>query len=299
MNDEHEALVALLRTRPNELTWRKLAHEVLGRGSAGAVWSSYNPDQLIPSPEATTALEEAATDLADWKSSGLRFISVLDDEFPQRLRGLVETPPFVLAQGKIETEDPGVSVVGSRKASPRGLKMATDIATYLVGEGLAVISGLAAGIDAAAHTAALGKGGRTVAFIATGSMGNYPAANRELQAAIADRGLVLSQFWPDAPPQKQNFLKRNALISAYSLAAIVVEAGENSGARNLAQQAVQQGRPLILTDLVAQANNWAQKLAGQPGVFVASDIGDVAALVEEICSQPTQPDAGARPCRSE
>ena len=178
--------------------------------------------------------------------------------------------------------------------------MATDIATYLVGEGLTVISGLAAGIHAAAHTAALGKGGRTVAFIATGSMGNYPAANRELQAAIADRGLVLSQFWPDAPPQKQNFLKRNALISAYSLAAIVVEAGENSGARNLAaQQAVQQGRPLILTDLVAQANNWAQKLAGQPGVFVASDIGDVAALVEEICSQPTQPDAGARPCRSE
>ena len=71
------------------------------------------------------------------------------------LRSSCETPPFVFAQGRIETEDPGLSVVGSRKASPRGLEMATDIATYLVDAGLAVISGLAAGIDAAAHTAAL------------------------------------------------------------------------------------------------------------------------------------------------
>ena len=92
------------------------------------------------------------------------------------LRSSCETPPFVFAQGRIETEDPGLSVVGSRKASPRGLEMATDIATYLVDAGLAVISGLAAGIDAAAHTAALKRGGRTVAFIATGSMRSYPAA---------------------------------------------------------------------------------------------------------------------------
>ena len=71
MNEEHAALVALLRTRPNKLTWRKLTDEVLERNSASAVWSSYNPDQLIPAPEATTALEQAAKDLADWKSSGL------------------------------------------------------------------------------------------------------------------------------------------------------------------------------------------------------------------------------------
>ena len=214
---------------------------------------------------------------------------MLDNEFPQRLRDVAETPPFVFAQGRIETEDPGLSVVGSRKASPRGLEMAADIATYLVGEGLAVISGLAAGIDAAAHTAALDKGGRTVAFIATGSMHSYPAANQELQAAIVDQGLVLSQFWPDAPPQKQNFLKRNALISAYSLAAIVVEAGETSGARNLARHAVEQGRPLILMDLVVQANIWAQSLTSRSGVYVASGVRELGPLVEQIRSRLISP----------
>lgn len=290
MNEEHAALIALLRTRPNGLGWQKLTEEVLSYGSASAVWNYYNPDQLIPSPDATAALEQAAKDLAAWESKGLRFLSVLDKEFPQRLLDIVETPPFLFAQGAVEPDDAGLSVVGSRKASPRGLEMATNTAKFLVGEGLTVISGLAAGIDAAAHTAALGEGGRTVALIGTGSLRTYPAENRELHELIIDNGLVLSQFWPDAPVQKQNFLMRNALMSGYGLATIVVEAGEKSGARAQTRMAVEHGRPVILTDLVVARNEWARALTERSGVYVVSGWREIGPIVEEIRSEPQRTD---------
>ena len=115
-----------------------------------------------------------------------------------------------------------------------------------------------------------------------GSIRATQRQNRQLQAAVADRGLLLSQFWPDAAPQKPNFLKRNALIAAYSMAAIVVEAGENSGARNLASHAVEQARPLILTDLVAEANDWATALLDRPDVYVASSLAEIRSVLNAL-----------------
>jgi DNA processing protein len=294
MNEEHVALVALLSTRPNKLTWRKLTEEVLERGSATAVWLEHNPDQLIPSPDATAALVQAAKDLAEWTESGLQFISVLDKEFPQRLLDIVETPPFLIAQGAVEPDDLGLSVVGSRKASPRGIEMATNIAKYLVSEGLTVISGLAAGIDAAAHTAALEAGGRTVAFIATGSRRFYPTENRALQTRIIERGLVLSQFLPDAHPMKHTFLMRNALMSGYGLATVVVEAGETSGARAQARMAVEHGRPVILTDLVVRTNAWAKAMAERPGVYVVGGWRAIGPVVDRIRTEPQRTDEALR-----
>jgi DNA processing protein len=296
MNQEHAALIALLRTRPNGLSWRKLTEQVLEFGSACAVWDFFNPPQLIPSPNAEAALNEANTDLEAWVHASLRFISVLDKEFPQRLLDIVETPPFLFAQGAVEADDAGLSVVGSRKASPRGIEMATNIAKYLVGEGLTVISGLAAGIDAAAHRAALDGGGRTVAFIGTGSLRSYPAENRDLHTAIIDsgNGLVLSQFLPEAPPRKQNFLMRNALMSGYGLATIVVEAGETSGARAQARMAVEHGRPVILSDLVVERNTWAQVLTQRSGVYVVSGWREIGPIVNRIQSEPERTDEALR-----
>ena len=290
MNQEHVALVALLRTRPEKLTWRKLTEQVLDAGSAHAVWMDHNPEQLIPSPDAELALLHAARDLAHWESIGLRFISVLDADFPQRLLDIVETPPFLIAQGVVEPTDLGLSVVGSRKASPRGLEMATNTAKFLVGEGLTVISGLAAGIDTAAHRAALESGGRTVAFIGTGSLRTYPAENRDLHKEIIDNGLVLSQFWPEAPVQKQNFLMRNALMSGYGLATIVIEAGETSGARAQARMAVEHGRPVILADPVVERNTWAQALVKRPGVYVVKGWREIGPVIERIRLEPQRTD---------
>ncbi|MDT2008751.1 DNA-processing protein DprA [Rhodococcus opacus] len=294
MKDEHVALVALLRTRPAKLSWRKLTEQVLDYGSAAEVWALHNPEQLLPSEESTRALEEARSDLARWEENGLQFISVLDTEFPQRLLDIVETPPFVVAQGHLVSNDLGLSVVGSRKASPRGLEMAQGIAHSIASAGLTVISGMAAGIDTAAHTAALAAGGRTVAFVATGSLRTYPAANRPLHEAIADHGLVLSQFWPEAAPAKHSFLMRNALMSGYGLATIVVEAGETSGARAQARMAVEHGRPVILTDMVVERNDWARGLLNRPGVSVASSIREISSIVEQIREQPVRTDEALR-----
>lgn len=294
MNEDHAALVALLRTRPSGLNWRKLTEEVLERGSAVAAWEFHNPAALIASPQAEAALRDARADLEAWQREGLQFISVLDKEFPQRLLDILETPPFLFAQGTVAPDDPGLSVVGSRKASPRGVEMATNIAKFLVDQELTVISGLAAGIDAAAHTAALAAGGRTVAFIATGCKRNYPAQNAGLQAAIVEDGLVLSQFWPDAPPQKQNFLMRNALMSGYGLATIVVEAGETSGARAQARMAVEHGRPVILTDTVVRMNEWAKRLTQQRGVHVVTGWREIGPIIDEIRSEPERTDEALR-----
>ena len=294
MNHEQIALVALLRTRPQGLSWPKLTEEVLEYGSALAVWDRYNPDQLIPSPTATAALEEADADLLKWERDGLHFMTVLDKEFPQRLLDIVETPPFLFARGRVDLEDPGMSVVGSRKASDRGVEMASSIACFLVREGLTVISGLAAGIDTAAHTAALGEGGRTVAFIGTGCNVSYPSKNRDLQAAIADFGLVLSQFWPDAPPQRHSFPMRNALMSGYGLATIVVEAGETSGARTQARLAVEHGRPVILSDMVVERNEWARILMQRPGVHMVSSLKELSPIVDEIRCEPQRTEEALR-----
>jgi DNA processing protein len=145
-----------------------------------------------------------------------------------------------------------------------------------------VVAGLAAGIDTAAHRAALDSGGRTVAVIGTGINKTYPAANRDLHGEIAQRGLLLSQFWPDAPAHKHTFLMRNATMSGYGQATIVVEAGEQSGARAQARMAIGHGRPVILTDAVVDRNEWAKALIGRPGVYTAGDLKSLLGLIDQL-----------------
>lgn len=207
---------------------------------------------------------------------------ILDRDYPVWLRGVQQAPPVIFTQGTVIADDAAVSVVGSRAASPEGLVMAADIARALADRKLTVIAGLARGIDTAAHRAALDAGGRTVAVIGTGIGRVYPAENRDLQREIAGHGLVLSQFWPDAPPQRHTFLMRNATMSGYGLATAVVEAGETSGARAQARIAVEHGRQVILTDRVVGANEWAQKLIGRPGVHVAGSVAAVLDVVEQV-----------------
>ena len=165
--------------------------------------------------------------------------------------------------------------------------MATSVANALVDMQLTVIAGLAAGIDAAAHVAALERGGRTVAVIGTGINKAFPAANRELQEAIATEGLLLSQFWPDAPPQRHNFPMRNAIMSGYGIATVVVEAGEHSGARIQARMAVEHGRPVILTDSVVERTDWGKALTARPDVYAVSSTSEVSDVVQQLVERPS------------
>lgn len=280
--DEHAALVALLRARPDGLSWPEIAAELLETGSAVEVWERYAPaPALIELPDEITP-SSVADDLRAWNACGYRVLSILDDDYPIRLRGVHEAPPIIFTRGSVIAADLAVSVVGSREASPAGLAMAAELARTLAARRMTVASGLARGIDTAVHRATLDARGRTVAVIGTGIGRVYPAENRQLQDEIADQGLVLSQFWPDAPPHKHTFPMRNATMSGYGLATVVVEAGEMSGARIQARLAVEHGRQVILTDKVVARNEWAQLLVGRPGVHVAKNVDDVMSIVERV-----------------
>lgn len=281
-SDEHAALVALLQAKPDGLTRQLITSELLETGSAREVWEQHHPaPALIEHPRDIT-IETAAADVSAWTARGYRLVSILDEDYPAGLRGIHQAPPLIFTQGAVIADDLGVSVIGSRAASPQGLTMAANVARALVAREMTVVSGLAQGIDTAAHRAALDAGGRTVAVIGTGIGRAYPDENRELQHEIARRGLVLSEFWPDAPPGKHTFPMRNATMSGYGLATFVVEAGEHSGARIQARVAVEHGRQVILSDQVVAGNEWAQALLGRPGVHVASSVDSFLGIVERV-----------------
>jgi len=280
--DERAALLALLQARPKSVSWHQVASEVAFHGSARALWDLPDDEALFADPDAEGSLDRAYRNLDDWDARGLRMVTVLDPEYPQRLLDIRETPPFLFYEGDLRAEDLGMSVVGSRSASRQGLAIADAAARLLVNRGLSVVGGLAAGIDAAAHRAALDAGGRTVAFIGTGIAKSYPAGNRELQAEVARRGLVLSQFLPDAPPTKHTFPMRNAAMSGYGLATIVIEAGENSGTRIQARLAAEHGRAVILSSQVVGSTTWGAALAQRPGVHVVGGLDDLARAVDRV-----------------
>ncbi|QLQ09272.1 MAG: DNA-protecting protein DprA [Nocardioidaceae bacterium] len=284
---EHAALVALLRDLPKGKSWGVVTERVLECGSALEVWRRDHAEALIPDPHAVESLAAAGKDLQSWEDAGWQFLAILDADYPARLREIHQAPPFLFAAGDLRTDDPAIAVVGSRAVSDAGKRAATA-AAELADRQITVLSGLAAGVDAAAHSAALEAGGRTVAIIGTGIAKSYPAANKSLQRDVIARGLVLSQFWPDAPPQPHHFLMRNAVMSGYGLATIVVEAGEKSGARAQARMAVEHGRPVVLTDHVVDRNDWAKRLLDRPGVYVASSLADIIALVDRVLARDTR-----------
>lgn len=303
LTDENAALIAVLRSQDTKGWWTQIANRVKAAGSATAVfntltgtpdsrddWAETQDGGLFPEPvDAQTKehleslLAQARTDLQSWDSQGLTFLSCLDPSFPDQLREVFDMPPFLFAQGTVVPREEGVSIVGSRKASAAGLDFATRTAQMLVDRGLTVIAGGAAGIDAAAHRAALEAGGRTVAFLGTGITRRYPAENARLQDAIATHGGALfSQFWPDQPPARWTFPQRNASMSGYGIASVIVEAGEYSGTRIQARQAQAHGRPIILHRTVADTTQWGHDLASQPGVFIAENVEDVARWIDKI-----------------
>ena len=285
-DEEFAALLVVLRRRPGGAGWGEIAFDVAARGSAIGALAELSGDALFASAEDEADLTAARATVAAWREAGLRAVTVLDKDYPRRLLGIRETPPFLFHEGALAEPDPGMSVVGSRSASEQGLRFAADAARLLVSEGLTVIAGLAAGVDAAAHRAALDEGGRTVAFIGTGIMKSYPAQNTALQREVAARGLVLSQFYPDAPPTKQSFPMRNATMSGYGLATIVVEAGEKSGTRIQARVAGEHGRPVILHSRVARSTTWGAALVDRPNVYVIETLDDLAAAVREVSGAP-------------
>lgn len=229
-------------------------------------------------------LEPAARDLAAWSEEGIRVLTVLDPDYPANLRAVHDRPPLVFLAGLLEPRDArSVAVIGTRHPSEEGLARANAISERLVDTGYTVVSGLAAGIDTAAHSAALAKGGRTLAVIGTGLHRSYPPENAALQAQIASRCGVISQFSPDAGPTRQSFPLRNGTMSGLALATVVIEAGERSGARVQARLALGHGRPVLL-DQALLGQQWAREFSTRPGTYVVRSPAEVPAIVEQLGS---------------
>ena len=215
----------------------------------------------------------------------MHLVTVLEPGYPPNLRAVHDRPPMVFVAGRLTPADShAVAVVGARKATRAGIARAGAIAEHLVDRGYTVVSGLAAGIDTAAHTAALARGGRTVAVIGTGLARSYPPQNEGLQRRIASDCAVISQFWPDAPPSRRSFPMRNAVMSGVTLATVVVEASDTSGARMQARLALAQGRPVFLLASLVEQQPWAREYAARPGTQVVQSPEEITAGVERLIS---------------
>ena len=179
----------------------------------------------------------------DGARSGARLLLLDDTEYPSALRHLGDPPPFVFIVGNVAlVERPCVAIVGTRRATPYGERVTATIAGGLADAGVCVVSGMARGIDAAAHRQALPRPGGTIAVLGTGVDVAYPVGHRALHRAIADRGLLISEFPCGARAARASFPRRNRIIAALARLTIVVEAGEGSGARITAEHASDLGR---------------------------------------------------------
>jgi DNA processing protein len=187
------------------------------------------------------------TDTASWLATpGARLIRRGDQEYPPQLAALEDAPPVLYTLGDAALlHAPQLAVVGSRHPTAAGRSLAARIARDLATAGLAITSGLARGIDAAAHEATLAAGGRTIAVCGTGLDTCYPAQHRALFDRIAREGLVVSEFPPGTPPRAPNFPQRNRIISGLARGVVVVEAAADSGSLITARHALVQGREVF------------------------------------------------------
>ncbi len=201
-----------------------------------------------PLAENIARWQEFADPAAELKKAaelGARVITAEDDEYPSALREIHDPPIVLYVRGKITERDRNaVAVVGSRKATHYATESAKKLSFQMAYAGLTVVSGLARGIDTAAHQGALAAKGRTIAVIGSGLGELYPPENAELADRIAESGAVISEFPVDTKPDRQTFPIRNRVVTGMSFGVLVAEAGANSGALISANMAAEQGRTL-------------------------------------------------------
>ncbi|SRR6266566_1496977 len=266
---ELAAIIALIRARI--VSVNRLAALIEQVGSAVKLAQLSETDRLFVPADPTHVVVGAVTpevmgaavrDAEEWLARGLDVRTVLDPTYPRVLHDIFDQPPLLFVEGQwIEEQDSrAVAIVGARSASTEGLKRARRLSRELAGAGFTVISGLALGIDTAAHTAALKARGRTVAVMGTGIDRRYPPKNRPLADQIlASGGALVSQFFPQQPPQPWTFPLRNVVMSGLAVATVVVEASSTSGARMQARIALQHGRTVFLLRSLVATHEWASK----------------------------------------
>ena len=214
--------------------------------------ASYEALRKVVGEKATALLLEtdnasAIESACQWlQGSDRHILTLADEDYPQSLLQIADPPSLIYVRGRRDLLNrPGFAIVGSRQPTPQGIRNAEQFAAALAETGLVISSGLALGIDAAAHRGALSVGGPTIAFIGTGIDRIYPARNRDLAFEIAEKGTVVSEYPIGTPVMASNFPRRNRLISGIARGVLVVEASVDSGSLITSRLAAEQGREVF------------------------------------------------------
>jgi DNA processing protein len=296
--DEQAALLALVQ-RADKWKWHDIATLVEEMGGASNVlklaWTgveSFKKQDVeqLSSRVQTEDVEKAAEVIASQSENGVVLLTVMEPEYPTNLRNIFNRPPFLFIRGQLLPEDNrSVAVVGTRDASERGVAEARSLARQLVDNGVTVLSGLAKGIDTAAHTATIEAGGRTVAVMGTGIEISYPKENAQLAERILESGgALVSQFWPSAPPTQYSFPMRNVVMSGLAIGTAVIEANSQSGAKMQARLALEHGKRLFLLESLVAKEEWARDYSERSGAMVVSSVDDIVSAVTASIELPKQ-----------
>jgi DNA processing protein len=240
------------------------------------------------------AVQEWERKLEEWceADSRLRYLTVLDREYPSSLHLIFNPPPFLFLRGELlERDARGVAVVGTRNPSADGVERANRLGRELADAGITVYSGLAMGIDTAAHRGAIDRGGRTIGVAGHGLLQPiYPKENRALAEEIAESAALVSQFRPDTPPSRFTFPMRNAVTSGLAQGTVVVEASHTSGARMQARLAAEHGKRVWLLASLVENFPWARRFSETYSERTRV-VADVSQVLEDLQSEQEIADA--------
>lgn len=272
------------------------------------------PDQVFQTPltelcdlrGVSAALAQAIQGFRDWdrveehlsrlQALGGEMLTLDDPGYPVRLKEIPFPPPLIFVKGEIRPEDSlALAVVGTRGASYYGKKTCRSLARELARRGVTVVSGLARGIDTAAHQGALEGGGRTLAVLGCGLDVVYPPENRELYGLIQENGALITEYALGTRPEAQNFPRRNRIISGLALGVLVVEAGVKSGALITAHCALEQGREVMAVPGPVNApTSLGPHQLIQTGAKLVQGVDDILAELPTV-EAPLKAMAGAPP----
>ena len=293
MTPTDAAALALIGSRHRRLL-AAILHEISGHaqdvdgvllsrapGESLVAWACRCASPLTPPADAEAQSEQvrtvAARQLARAASAGEIALTLADARYPRLLSAIPDPPPVLWLRGQDEAlNHPAIALVGSRSATPYGLTMARQLAGQLAAAGATIVSGLARGIDSAAHSAAIAAGGRTVGVLGCGLDRVYPPEHRDLASEMQGRGAIVSEFPMGVPPLAHHFPLRNRIISGLSLAVVVVEAPEKSGALITATAALEQGRDvMVVPGPAAGGRNRGGHLLVRDGAKVVESVDDI------------------------
>lgn len=252
--------------------------------------------QIIEAIGSRACRQFAEEEVRRIEAAGIRLLTFLDADYPRRLFQIGDPPPLLYLRGTIPVWDPAIAVIGSRRATREGLKAAERLSASLAAAGTIVVSGLARGIDTAAHKGALSGGGITVAVLGCGVDLSYPPENRELSDRIADTGCIISEFPLGTQPLAEHFPRRNRIISGLSRGVLVVEAAEKSGSLITARYALDQGREvMVVPGPISVASCRGSNRLIKQGAQLIDCVEDILEAVQIDSESQRQPLPGVQP----